>query len=76
MDVRSTTDIVDAYALVIEWGRTRTDVVEHALNVAKGIREKLLGVVLNKTNTNRMVQYDGLAKYHYNEYYGRYGYMD
>jgi succinoglycan biosynthesis transport protein ExoP len=76
VDVRSTTDIVDSYTLVIEWGRTRTDVVEHAFNVAKGIREKLLGVVLNKTDTNRMVQYDGLAKYHYNEYYGRYGYMD
>ena len=50
VDVRSTAHLVDSYVLVIEWGKTKIDVVEHALNAARGVYDNLLGVVLNKVD--------------------------
>ena len=52
VDVRATTHLVDSYIFVIEWGRTKIDVVKHALAVAQGVSENLLGVVLNKVDMN------------------------
>ncbi len=77
VDVRATSHLVDSFVFVIEWGRTKTDVVEHALASAPGIYENLLGVVLNKVDMNIFGRY---AKHHenyyYNKHYGRYGYTE
>ena len=35
VDVRATTHLVDSYFLVVEWGRTKIDVVKHALAAAQ-----------------------------------------
>jgi len=48
VDVRATRQLIDAYVLVVEWGRTRVDLIEHALRDAPGLCDNLLGVVLNK----------------------------
>ena len=32
VDVRASTNLVDGYVYVVEWGRTRIDAVEQALN--------------------------------------------
>jgi succinoglycan biosynthesis transport protein ExoP len=48
VDVRATAQLIDAYVLVVEWGRTRGDLVEHVLRDAQGLCDSLLGVVLNK----------------------------
>jgi succinoglycan biosynthesis transport protein ExoP len=50
-------------------------VVEHALNVSKGIKEMMLGVVLNKADIGRIGRY-GHDGYYQNKYYSRYGYTD
>ncbi len=77
VDVRATTPLVDCYILVVEWGRTKIDVVQHALHTAPNIREALLGAVLNKTDMNIMKRYDSYHSDYYNsEHYGRYGYVD
>ncbi|WP_445492971.1 polysaccharide biosynthesis tyrosine autokinase [Rhodopseudomonas sp. RCAM05734] len=77
VDVRATTPLVDCYVLVVEWGRTKIDVVQHALHTAPNIREALLGAVLNKTDMNIMKRYDSYHSDYYNsEHYGRYGYVD
>jgi polysaccharide biosynthesis transport protein len=52
VDVRATARWVDAYVYVIEWGVTRPDVVQYALKSAPELRNKILGVVLNKVNLN------------------------
>jgi succinoglycan biosynthesis transport protein ExoP len=75
VDVRVTTKFVDSYVFVVEWERTRIEVVEHALNVAKGIKDMMLGVVLNKADFGRIGRY-GRGSYYNNKYYGRYGYTD
>jgi len=77
VDVRATTGLVDSYVFVIEWGRTKIDVVEHALNTTRGVYDNLLGVVLNKADINVLSRYESYrGKYYYNRYYSRYGYTD
>jgi succinoglycan biosynthesis transport protein ExoP len=75
VDVRATSHFVDSYMLVIEWGKTKIGVVEHALSSASGVHDKLGGVVLNKVDLKRLARYDSHRGSYYNsEYYGRYGY--
>ncbi len=75
IDVRASAHIVDIYFLVVEWGRTKIDVVEHALKTAPQVYESLAGVVLNKTDMDYIGRYDNSrAKYYKNKHYGRYGY--
>ncbi len=50
IDVHAATHLMDSFVYVIEWGRTKFDVVEHALGHAQGVRDNLLGVVLNKVD--------------------------
>ena len=77
VDVRATTAIVDSYLFVIEWGQTRIDVVEHALSSARGVYDRLLGVVLNKADTRDMGRYEHYyGNYYYRKHYARYGYVE
>jgi polysaccharide biosynthesis transport protein len=77
VDVRASTDLVDAYVFVVEWGKTRTDYVEQALRSSRGVYEHLLGVVLNKVNLKSMGRYDGRGgSYYYHGNYSRYGYTE
>jgi len=77
VDVRATANLVDSYIFVIEWGRTKIDVVEHALSATRGVYDNLLGVVLNKADINVLSRYESYrGKYYYNRYYARYGYTD
>jgi capsular exopolysaccharide synthesis family protein len=75
IDVRATGHLVDFYFLVVEWGVTKIDVVNHTLKGARLITEHLLGAVLNKTDMDQISHYDRLrSQYYKNEHYGRYGY--
>ena len=65
VDVRSTARFVDFYTLVIEWGRTKIDLVEHAISGAPVVYEHLLGVVLNKVDINRLASYEGSRRKYY-----------
>jgi capsular exopolysaccharide synthesis family protein len=74
VDVRATTPLIDCFILVVEWGRTRTDVVQHALHTAPSVYEALIGTVLNKTDMKAMRRYDNYRNdYYNNEHYTRYG---
>ena len=75
IDVRATGHLVDFYFLVVEWGSTKIDVVQHALNRARPIYENLLGAVLNKTDMDQIGRYDMQRREYYdNRHYARYGY--
>ncbi len=65
VDVRSTANLIDAYVFIVEWGRTKRDVVDLALRKAPAVYENLLGVVLNKVDLKKVCRYDG----HRSEYY-------
>jgi succinoglycan biosynthesis transport protein ExoP len=77
VDARVTSNFVDSYIFVVEWGRTKTEVVKRTLASAPEIQARLLGIVLNKTDTKIMGRYESYqSKYHYNKYYARYGYVE
>ncbi len=77
VDVRATTHLVDSFIFVIEWGRTKFDVVDHALSQARGVHENLLGVVLNKVDMGLFGRFAGNQEtYYYNKHYERYGYTE
>jgi succinoglycan biosynthesis transport protein ExoP len=78
VDVRATTQIIDSYVFVVEWARTRIDVVERALGSAQGVYDRLLGIVLNKADLDVLHRYENYGRYssYYNKYYARYGYGD
>lgn len=57
IDVRASTVTIDAYVLVVEWGKTSTETVKSALASAQGVHHKLLGAILNKTDLRSMHQY-------------------
>jgi succinoglycan biosynthesis transport protein ExoP len=76
VDVRATTNLVDSYVFVIEWGRTRLNMVQRQLGSAPELFDRLLGVVLNKANIRVLERYeDYYGRYYYKKnYYARYGY--
>lgn len=77
IDVRMTTQLVDSYIFVIEWGRTKIDVAQHALSQAEGVYENLIGAVLNKADMNLFGRYESHREnYYYNKNYSRYGYTE
>jgi succinoglycan biosynthesis transport protein ExoP len=77
VDVRATAQLMDGYVYVIEWGRTKKDIIEHTLADAPAVLENLVGVVLNKANLGVMNRYEGYHRnYYFKRYYDRYGYSE
>jgi polysaccharide biosynthesis transport protein len=75
VDVRATAHLVDFYFLVVEWGSTKIDLVQHALGRARHVYENVAGAVLNKTDMDRIGRYDMRREGYYdNKHYSRYGY--
>jgi len=70
VDVRATTHLVDFYFFVVEWGRTRIDVVQRSLDAADRMGDKLAGIVLNKADMETIGHYDAYPAM----YYGNKGY--
>ncbi len=71
IDVRATEALVDYYVFVIEWGRTKIDLVQRTLKEATGIYNKILGVVLNKVGSSELKRYEGYGSYDHDKYYRR-----
>ena len=70
VDARAIADLIDGYLLVVEWGQTKTDIVQHALAYAKQLNDKLMGIALNKVDVSRLGRYDRhLAEYYSTEYF-------
>jgi exopolysaccharide transport family protein len=77
VDVRAAAPLVDCLVLAIEWGRTKTDVVQHALHTAPSLHTALVGVVLNKTDMDAIRRYDNYHNDCYsNKHFTRYGYTE
>ncbi|MGJ5177612.1 polysaccharide biosynthesis tyrosine autokinase [Bradyrhizobium oligotrophicum] len=73
-DARAISGLLDSFVLVVEWGRTPADVIEHALNTAPNVYDALLGIVLNKTDMKALKRYaNHFGDYYNHEYYARYG---
>jgi len=71
IDVRATEGLIDYYIFVVEWGRTKIDLVQRSLKEAAGIYNKILGVVLNKVDSSELKRYEGYGSYDHDKYYRR-----
>ena len=77
VDVRVTSPLIDCFVLVVEWGRSKIDVVQHALHTAPNIYECMIGAVLNKTDIKAMIRYDTYRSDYYSDnHYAHYGFSD
>jgi polysaccharide biosynthesis transport protein len=77
VDTRATTEFVDCYICVIEWGRTTSDAVKHAFRNAHSISENMLGIVLNKADINQLRRYHPTGENYYrNKHYSQYGFTE
>lgn len=70
IDVRAMADLVDAFVVVVEWGKTSRALVRSTLTVEAEVAEKCLGVILNKVDQEKMKLYSG-SEYR-NYYYSKY----
>jgi polysaccharide biosynthesis transport protein len=76
VDTRTAAHFVSAFVCVIEWGKTKIDVVKRALGDAPNVQQKILGTVLNKAEFHKLSDYEAhLGKYYNNKHYSRYGYV-
>jgi succinoglycan biosynthesis transport protein ExoP len=67
VDIRAASRIIDSYLLVIEWGSTKMDSVQYALNNAPAIQSKMIGAVLNKVDFGSLGRYAPYGySYHHN----------
>ena len=75
VDTRASVHFIDAFVYVVEWGRTRTDVVTHVLGNAREVHDNVLGAVLNKADLSVLGRYERhQAPDYHRRYYARYGY--
>jgi polysaccharide biosynthesis transport protein len=71
-DTRAISPLVDAFVLVVNWGRTRFDVLEEALADFGIAADKIVGVVLNKVDFRELDAHS--RGYYHNKHYSKYGY--
>lgn len=73
VDSRAIGPLLDSTVLVTEWGRTPRSTVAHALESNRVLRDKCLGVILNKVDLGRIGLYAEVQNdYYYNSRYGSY----
>jgi polysaccharide biosynthesis transport protein len=70
VDVRAVTPLLDALLFVVEWGETARTLVRDTLASHPIVRDKCLGVVLNKVTMSRLKLYEHYGPEDY--YSGRY----
>ncbi|MDQ6868934.1 MAG: AAA family ATPase [Pseudomonadota bacterium] len=78
VNARGMASAIDTFILVVAWGTTSRGAVSEILAKERVIRDKLLGVVLNKVDMEKLKLYehfdsDGYYHRHYENYYKRAG---
>ena len=72
VDARAAAHLMDGFLLVIEWGKTSPEVVTEAVQSAEVIRERIVGAILNKANTNVLKRLEAYKGANYHRYYTNY----
>ncbi|WP_117196281.1 polysaccharide biosynthesis tyrosine autokinase [Rhizobium terrae] len=70
VDARAIASRIDGFIFVAEWGKTARRVVRQVLETDPSVRDKCLGVVLNKVDQERLKLYRayGSSEYYYSRY--------
>ncbi|MFE1601538.1 polysaccharide biosynthesis tyrosine autokinase [Methylobacterium sp. ID0610] len=69
VDVRSIAPLIDALLFVVAWAKTPRDVVEAAVTVSPALRDKLIGVLLNRVRLDKVERYGEYVNSYYSAKY-------
>jgi polysaccharide biosynthesis transport protein len=74
VNARSVASVIDAFILVVAWGTTSRGAIREVLAKERPIKDKLLGVILNKVDMKNLKLYEdfdseGYYHSHYENYY-------
>ena len=69
VDAKAAAHHVDAFVLVIEWGKTLPEAIYEALWAAEVVHSKILGAVLNKANAASLKKLESYKGGSYHKYY-------
>jgi Mrp family chromosome partitioning ATPase len=69
VDVKASANMFDGFIQVVEWGKTSIDEVGKAVSASPILSERLLGVVLNKTDETAMRRFEGYTSERTYSYY-------
>jgi succinoglycan biosynthesis transport protein ExoP len=72
-DVRAALPVIDSLVFVVEWGSTKISAIQRYLAAMPEMHDRLLGVVLNKTNLKELERFEQPGLYH-DGYYANHGY--
>jgi len=72
VDVRVASQLVDGFYYVVEWAKTNSARVERSLASAPEIYDKLVAVVLNKSDLQAVANYEEELPYYDRPYYVNY----
>jgi succinoglycan biosynthesis transport protein ExoP len=69
VDAKAAAHHVDAFILVVEWGRTLPEAIYEALGAADVVHNKILGVVLNKADAKTLKRLESYKGENYHSYH-------
>jgi succinoglycan biosynthesis transport protein ExoP len=69
VDVKMVERFIDRFIFVVEWGQTKRSLVLEALSEAQMIRERLLGIILNKADPSALRRLEAYKGDKFRAYY-------
>ena len=69
VDVKMMERLIDRFIFVVEWGQTKRSLVREALSEAPMIRERLIGIVLNKADPSALRSIEAHKGDRFRDYY-------
>jgi polysaccharide biosynthesis transport protein len=69
VDIKMIERFIDGFIFVIEWGHTKRNLVLEALSEAQVIRERLIGIVLNKADPVALRSIEAYKGHRFKSYY-------
>lgn len=67
VDVKASAGMIDFFVFVVAWGRTSRGMVRDALVVAEEVRERTVGVILNKAEPDALKRIEGYGDFDYGD---------
>ena len=69
VDVKAVSHLIDGFVLVIEWGRTRKEMIEEVVGSHEALHSRAVGAILNKANATMLRRIENYKGRYYRNYY-------
>lgn len=69
IDVKAVSHLIDGFVLVIEWGRTRKEMIQEVVEGNELLHARAAGAILNKANTTMLRRIENYKGRYYRNYY-------